>query len=313
MKKVVIIGGGTGLSYLLKSFKLLEIDLTVGVAISDNGGSTGKIRDYYQIPAPGDLRRAVVALSQEKNIEQLMNYRFDKQIDNHTIGNLILAALIDIHGNINEAVKHYRRILNVKDRIYPISVQSLHLQAIMEDNSIIVGERQIVKSDQEIKRVFYGEEARANVKIVQAILEADFVILSSGSLFSSILANLVFDEMIDALQKTTAKIVYVSNLMTEKGETTDYSLSKHLLKINEHVGFDLVDYVFANVDYEIELNLKNKYEQEGSKIVELDEENMAKYLKAHIIKGNYIKISDDGHIRHDSTKILVEFLKLLEL
>ncbi|MGL4588732.1 MAG: gluconeogenesis factor YvcK family protein [Mycoplasmatales bacterium] len=310
MKKVVTIGGGTGLSSLLRGVKLLKVDISVIVAISDNGGSTGKIRNYYDIPAPGDLRRAVLALSQEHEIEKLMNYRFDNQLDHHTVGNLILTALVDIYGDMNIAVKKYGELLNVKHRIFPVTSESIHLKAQMEDGSFIMGETDITKSPLAINQVFYEDNPRINPEIIDVIENADYIILSSGSLFTSIIANLVFKEMREAIARSKAKIVYIANILTEAGETDDYKLSDHITQINKHLISAKVDYVLANNNYSAEDTLIDEYRQEKAKCVRID--NFVKKLDVQVIENNYVDFTKNGHIRHKIPHLLVDLLELME-
>ncbi len=312
MKKVIMFGGGTGLTYLLESLKDLEVDLTVVVTTSDNGGSTGKIRNYYDIPAVGDLRRAIIALSNDENIEELMNYRFDENIEYHTIGNLIITALTNIEQDFEIAVDKYCQMLNVTKKIYPISNKSVHISALMEDGQVIEGEREIVKYNSKIKKIFYKNHELASKKIIDTLIEADFIVLSTGSLFTSIISNLVFDNMLDILPKLKAKIIYINNIMTEKGETDNFKVSDHINAINQYFEEDIIDYVLVNNnDIEIDQKIINDYIEEEAKIVNLDLQNINQD-KIKIIVNKYLKISSDGHIRHDSKKIKNDLIKIFK-
>lgn len=299
MKKIVVFGGGTGLSNLLDGLKLQPLDITVVVTISDNGGSTGKIRDYYNIPAPGDLRRAVVALSNNSEVNDLMNFRFDENIQNHTIGNLILAAFNELKGDMSEAVKAYCRLLDVSHNIIPISNESLTLCAIMKNNEIIRGESQICKYKQNIKEIFYEGNPHVNAEVLTAINDADAVIFSSGSLYTSIISNLTFVEMHKALNNNKLKKIYVANLATQAGETDKYNLSDHVNAINYHIVSSKIDYVIANNNYDVEKEVIEKYASEGSILVVADTEN----ISCRVLEKNYITISENGHLRHNVKKI----------
>ncbi len=299
MKNVVMLGGGTGLSNLLSSCKDLKLNITAGVVVSDNGGSTGKIRDFYNIPAPGDLRKTINCCIDDKDLNKLMEYRFDKNLEEHTIGNLILTALVSIKGDISLAVAEYRRIFNIKEKIFPITNQSSHLIALMEDGEIVHGESEIANYNSPIKKVMYDGDIVANHDIIEAILNADFILLSPGSLYTSIIPNLIISEVLEALKKTKAKVIYISNIMTQVGETTSYSLFDHINAIKKHSYENIINFIIANDFYDISDKLKKKYEKEGSELVILDKENIDKNIK--IISGKMIK--EGKYIRHDISKV----------
>lgn len=305
MKKIVIFGGGTGLSYLLSSLKNVPLDITVAVTIADNGGSTGKIRADYDIPAPGDLRRAVLALSEFDNLEKLMNYRFDEKMDNHTIGNLILTALVDLYGDMHNAVQEYSKLLNVKQKIIPISNESLQLSAIMQDGQQIEGETAIAKYDAPICKISYCNAARINKKVLNAVENADAIILSSGSLYTSTIPNLIFPELQELIFKNKIKVIYTANIMTQPGETSGYSLSDHINAINMHFGKNKIDTVIANSNFNIPQDIKSTYEQEGSELVKLDPEK----INCKLILNDFLIISNDNHIRHNVDELSKNILK----
>ncbi len=300
MKKVVVFGGGSGLSNLLTGLKQQPLDLTVVVTIADNGGSTGKIRNFYDVPAPGDIRRAVISLSKNEDIKQLMEYRFDKNIQHHTIGNLIITALTDLNeGKMSTAVKKYSEILEVDSKILPISDESLQLCAKFKDGQIIKGESEIAKYDCKIEEVFYEGFPRINDEVVEAVTEADAIILSSGSLYTSIIPNLVFTQMYKLLEQKKIDIIYVSNIVTQKGETDDYMVSDHLNALNKHLVNNKVCTVFSNNNYQIEDTVLDNYLSEGAKLVEIDHHN----IDSNIVEDNYIYLNEDGHLRHNVDKI----------
>lgn len=305
MKKVVVFGGGTGLSYLLSALKKIDLELTVAVTIADNGGSTGKIRKDYNIPAPGDLRRAVVALSEYENLEMLMNYRFDEKIHNHTIGNLVLAALVDLHGNMLEAVREYRNLLSVKQDIIPMSNQSLELKAEMENGEIVIGETDITSHPEKIKKLMYNEEAEINVEILEAVENCDAIILSSGSLYTSIIPNIIFKELQDIIKRKNIKVIYTANIMTQIGETIDYRLSDHIDAINNHFGENKVDVVIANSNFKIPDSIKDSYSEVGSELVKVDIEN----IDCKLILSDFLIVSEDLHVRHNVEELAKNILK----
>ncbi len=305
MKKVVVFGGGTGLSYLLSALKKIDLELTVAVTIADDGGSTGKIRKDYNIPAPGDLRRAVVALSEYENLDSLMNYRFDEKIHNHTVGNLILAALVDLHGNMHEAVKEYRNLLGVHQDIVPISNQCLELKAEMQTGEIIVGETDITKHPAQIKKLMYNENAQINTDILEAIEDCDAILLSSGSLYTSTIPNIIFKELQEIIKRKKIKIIYTANIMTQVGETINYKLSDHINAINSHFGENEIDVVIANSNFKIPNEIKESYNEVGSELVKVDIEE----INCKLILNDFLIVSEDLHVRHNVEELAKSILK----
>ncbi len=299
MINVVMLGGGTGLSNLLSSCKELNLNITAGVVVSDNGGSTGKIRDFYNIPAPGDLRKTINCCIDDKDLNKLMEYRFDDKLEEHTIGNLILTALVNIKGDIALAVEEYRRIFNIKEKIFPITNQSNHLIGLMEDGEIVYGESEITSYNAPVKKVMYDSAVIANKDIVQAIKEADFVIISPGSLYTSTIPNLIISDILSAIKKSSAKVIYISNIMTQQGETTSYNVSDHITAIEKHSYSGIIDYVIANDYYDVSEELRDNYKKEGSELVVLDKANINSNTK--IISQKMIK--EGKYIRHDISKV----------
>ncbi|MGL5020430.1 MAG: gluconeogenesis factor YvcK family protein [Mycoplasmatales bacterium] len=307
MKNIVIFGGGTGLSRLLKGIKDLPFNLTIVVTISDNGGSTGTIRDLYDIPAPGDLRRVVVALSTNEELEELMNYRFDDKLQNHTVGNLILVALTDIKGNMQSAVSSYSKLLDVEQEILPISNESLVLGAKMKNGCEVFGETQICKYPAKIDSLFYSGNPSVNATVLERIKTADAIIFSSGSLYSSIISNLIFEDLANGISKSNAKKIYVANLMTERGETEEYKLSDHINAIDNHLVHSRIDYVIANDNFDVPKEILDNYNKECASLVEIDEKN----IDAVIIRENLIRLNVNNYIRHNTIEIGTEITKIL--
>lgn len=308
MKKVVLFGGGTGLTSILRSLKNECLDLTVVVTTSDNGGSTGKIREMYDMPAPGDLRRAVVALSTLPDIEELINYRFDQRLDNHTIGNLILTAFNEMSDDFAGAVEKYKTLLDVSAKIYPVTNESLEINAIMEDGSQIIGETQMVDSKLKIEYVYYKRSVKALKQVVDAVVEADYIILSCGSLYSSILSNVVYDNILEIYPGLKAKTIYVCNLMTELGETEGYTVSDHIKALEDHLHSEL-DYILVNNNYNVPFTIYQNYLREKSSLVLLDESKIPKHI--NIIANDYMLISNDNHIRHNTAQICADIMSII--
>ena len=310
MKKVVILGGGTGLSTLLRGLKLLPLDITAVVSVCDDGRSTGKLREEFNICAVGDLRQVIASLSEtEPLIEKLLNYRFEttSDLNGHAVGNLLLTALANITGNIQEGIETLGKVLNLKGKVLPITLDSPILVGEMIDGDIIKGEHNITECQKKIKRVFYEEEVNANPNVIKAIKEADLIILSMGSLYTSIIPDLLNKEIIAAMDNSEAKIMYVCNMMTQPGETEDYTVSDHINVLSEYLGQKIVEVVVAN-NGDIPDHILTKYETEEQKDkVIFDEENLQ---DIKVIKNNYVTINDDT-IRHKVDKLSLDIYNYL--
>ena len=219
-KKVVVLGGGNGLSYLLNGLKQYPLDITAIVSVCDNGSSTGILREEFNIPAVGDIRRVLVSLSEtEPLVETLFNYRFSttSDLNGHTIGNLLLTAVQEMTGSLSEGIEVLSKILNLKGKVVPLTEDNVTLMGEMIDGSIVEGEHELTVDKRQIKRVFYKEEATPTKEAIDAIKAADLIILSMGSLFTSIIPNLICEEIIDAIAKSKAKILYMSgNLFCDR-------------------------------------------------------------------------------------------------
>lgn len=312
MKKIVILGGGTGQSTLLRGLKLLPLDITAVVSVCDDGKSTGKLREEFNILAVGDLRKVIVSLSEtEPLFEKLLNYRFEttSDLNGYTIGNLLLTALANITGNIQEGVETLAKVLNLKGKVLPITLDSPTLVGVMEDDTIIKGEHNITKSYKKIKKVYYEKEIKINSNVITAIKEADLIILSMGSLYTSVIPNLLNKEIIKVIDESKAKIMYVSNMMTQPGETDDYKASDHVKVLNEYLGNKKIEIVVAN-NGDIPKDILEKYETKEQKAqVIFDEENLE---NVKIIKNNYTTISEiDDTIRHKADKLSIDIYNYL--
>ena len=261
-KKVVVLGGGTGMSSLLKGLKEFPIDITAVVSVCDDGRSTGRLREEFHVPAMGDIRQVLVSLSEtEPLVEQLLNYRFKttSDLNGHPVGNLLLTAMADMTGNMSTGVEAFGKILNLKGKILPISDDEVTLVAKMEDGSVVEGEHNITAYNSRIKEVYYKKDPKINKDVEFAIRSADLVILSMGSIFTSIIPNLLCSKVIKLLEETNVPIMYTCNIMTQPGETDDLSVSEHINIINKYLGKRKVDVVVAN-NGKIEENMRKKYE-----------------------------------------------------
>lgn len=305
--KIVLFGGGTGLSNLLSELKKYDYDLTAIVTVADNGGSTGKIRNFYDIPAPGDLRRCAIALSENQDLATIMNYRFDKHIDNHTVGNLILTACVSLYGDFDKACLEYSKILQLKrHKVLPISNNSLHLCATMKDGAVICGEHQIVKYPQPINKIYYQEKAEILHDVIKEVQEADAIIFSCGSLYTSLIPNLLFEELIKVFDQKQEKIIYIANLMTQDGETNNFTVKNHVDIINQYLGKHKLDYVIANDNYDLALNVEKNYNLEKAQLVKLTDD----LDNINIIADDFLLVDENNHVRHNIVKIC-EIINLL--
>ena len=293
-KKVVAFGGGTGMSYLLRGLKQYPLDITAVVSVCDDGGSTGKLRNEFDILAPGDIRKVIESLSDnESELSNLLNYRFESkgELNNHSLGNLILLAEMKLQGSAQKAIETLSQILKLKGRVLPFTEDKVTLVGEMDDNSIIEGEHHITKSPKKIKRVFYKDEPNISDELLSAIKNADVIILSMGSLFTSVIPNLLSTEIKNAIDESDAKIVYCCNLFTQPGETDDYKLSDHINTLNTYLGTRKINYVIAN-DGEINPELAEKYATEEQKDPVILDKKETEKLGVQVITDDLVYIKN---------------------
>ena len=307
-KKIVVLGGGTGQSVLLSGLKRFPFDITAVVSVCDDGKSTGKLRKEFNIPAMGDVRRVLIALSETEDIVgKLVNYRFktDGDFDGHTVGNIMLTALTDIYGSMSLGIKHIAKILNLKGTVLPLTDDNVTLMGEMEDGSIVEGEHHITLSNKKIKRVFYKDKAHVNKEVITKIKEADAIILSMGSIYTSIIPNLLCKEVINAIDNSDAKIIYVCNIFTQPGETDGFKASDHIKLLNSYLGKRKIDTV-TNSE-KISKKIQKKYENlEQKDVVLVDDKN----IECENVKKPLVKIEDEM-MRHDSVKLGLEIMNIL--
>lgn len=303
MKKIVIFGGGSGLSQMLKGLKLFPIDITAVVSVSDNGGSTLRLRKDFNIPAVGDISKVLIAMSNtDKDIINLMNYRFkqSRSLGNHSVKNLLLTALLEQKGDFASAIPVLAKLLDVDGRILPITEDNAELIGITEDDKKICGETSITKTKKKIKKVMYDRNVKANPEVLKAINEADLIVFSSGSLLTSIIPNIIIEDVVNTIKKSKAPKLYICNLVTQPGETDDYKVSHHVAELEKYLGKGTINIVLAN-NVEIPKELVEKYATEEQKDpVELDEQTLKKQ-KIRVVKDKMYTI-EDGYLRHDTLK-----------
>lgn len=274
--KIVVIGGGTGLSVLLRGLKEYTSNLTAIVTVADDGGSSGRLRDELGILPPGDIRNCLAALAdKEPLMEELLQHRFRAgELAGHSTGNLLLAALCEMTGGFDCAIRAMSRVLAVRGQVLPATLTNVTLCAEMEEGKVVRGESNITGSGGRIKKVFLmPSRCYPQAEALAAIREADAVVLGPGSLYTSIIPNLLVKGIAEALAKSPAARIYVCNVMTQPGETEGYSASDHLKSITAHAG-RLVDYMIVNTGA-VPSRLKARYRQEGAKPVVADLDNIA--------------------------------------
>lgn len=305
-KKVVVIGGGHGLSTILRGIKHIEnIDITAIVTVADDGGSTGRLRRQFHIPAMGDIRNVLLSLAQSESLlANLMDYRFesnndpdkeDEDIQGHNLGNLILTALTQTCGSFMEAITTCAEVLNVKGKIVPSTLQVVTLYAMMEDKTIVKGEANIPNFNNRIIKVFYDCDVKATPAAVTAIKKADLIIFGIGSLYTSILPNVIIAKIQDALQQSTARKLYFCNVMSQPGETDGYSVEDHVMALHMHK-VDIDEVVVASD--EIPENIIERYRKQDSSVVKVVDAK-------HDYQIRYANLLDfsTNVIRHNSVKI----------
>ncbi len=310
--KVVVLGGGTGMSTLLKGLKLFPLDITAVVAVSDDGRSTGRLREEFNTIAVGDIRRVITSLSEtEPLIEKLMNYRFKttSDLDGHTVGNLILTALSNINGNLSDGIESLSKVFNLKGKVLPLTEENVVLAGIMKDNTTIIGEHNITESYKGIKKVFYKDNAHTNPLVLEEVKNADLIILSMGSLYTSVIPNIINNDMKKALKNSNAKIMYVCNMMTQPGETDNYKASDHIKALNKYLGKRKVDIIVVN-DGNISDDIITRYKDTEQKDKVIFDKEELKKLGVHIIHNNYVDIST-GVIRHKVDKLSLDIYAYL--
>lgn len=303
-KKVVVLGGGTGSSTLLRGLKEFPIDLTAIVSVCDDGNSTGVLREEFNIPAVGDIRRVLVSLSEtEPLVMELFNYRFQTKsdLDGHTVGNLLLTASSEITGNLSDGIEALSKIFNLKGKVVPLTEENVVLMGEMGDGAIVEGEHHITQYKNTIKRVFYKEKPKPTKEAIKAIKSADLIILSMGSVFTSIIPNLICEEIVEAIDSSKGKIMYVCNMVTQPGETEDFKVSDHVRLLNQYLGKRKINVVVAN-NGKIDEEMAKRYESlEQKDPVELDRKE-TKSMVEKIIADDYV-IVNNNLLRHNVLKL----------
>ena len=303
--RIVAVGGGTGLSMLLKGIKHITNNITAVVTVGDDGGSSGRLREEMGVLPPGDIRNCIAALADDEDlVTKLFQYRFKtgEGLEGHSFGNLFLTALCSITGDMVRAVKESSNVLSIRGRVLPSTLDDMKLVAEMEDGRIIHGESNIPEAHGKIKRLYTEpDDCRALPDVIEAIRNAELIILGPGSLYTSVTPNLLIKEIANEISKSNAKKIYVCNIMTQPGETDNYSVSDHVKALMQHAeSKDIIETVLVN-DF-LPSNLAKKYQLSGSYPVKLDYENLKK-LGVKVFSRKLIEDSKEGLVRHSSHRV----------
>lgn len=311
MKNVVVIGGGTGLSTLLRGLKLFPINITAIVTVADDGSSTGRLREEFDIPAVGDLRNVLVSLSEvEPLVEDLLQYRFNtySDLNKHAMGNLLLTAMYNITGSLTDSLSSLSKIFNIKGKVLPFTEDKAILVAHTLDGEVIEGESNITKAGKHIKYVEYKNKVKVTKEVISAVNNADLIIIGIGSLYTSIIPNLLSATMKRALKNAKAKKMYICNIMSEHGETDGFNVSDCIKQINKYVSKDFIDVVLAN-NKKVPDNILKLYEEEKSAQILIDKENIKK-MGVKLITSDLLYIKNN-QARHDYIKTALEVFTYL--
>lgn len=303
--KIVAVGGGTGLSTMLKGIKKITNNITAVVTVGDDGGSSGRLRQEMGILPPGDIRNCIAALADDEDlVTKLFQYRFKtgEGLEGHSFGNLFLTALCSITGNMVRAVQESAKVLNIRGRVLPSTLDDMKLAAEMEDGTIIEGESNIPESGKKIKRLFtQPSSCKPLPEVIDAISDADLIILGPGSLYTSVIPNLLIKDISEAISKSCAKKIYVCNIMTQPGETTGYSASEHIQAILNHAGYpNMIEAVLVNNS--LPEDLSPDYEKSDSYPVVIDTEAI-KAKDIDVVTTRLYEENEQKYVRHSPPRL----------
>ena len=318
MKKVVVIGGGTGNFVVLKGLKRYPLELTAIVSMADDGGSTGILRDELGVLPPGDVRQCLVALSDSSRLmRSLMNYRFENGgLGGHSFGNLLLSALEKVTGSFEKAVEEASKILNIKGKVIPVTTHQVRLKMVLNNRKVLEGEREIYLSqeiDQGYKTVYLEPYPKVNPRVVDEIANADLLVIGPGGLHTSLIPNLLVDGVCEAIRKSHARKIFIVNLMNRKGQTTGYTTGRYLQEVVQYLGEDVFDHILINKQKPLD-HLIEFYAAEGD-LVENDL-NDSRLIFAELLGAPAAELKQDplkrNLIRHDSKKLAMELIKIVD-
>lgn len=317
-RKVVVIGGGTGTSVLLSGLKHYFDDVAAVVTVADNGGGSGVLREDLGMLPPGDVRSCLLALADmEPAMEKMLNHRFTQgRLKGQNCGNLLIAAMTEIYGDFGIAIEKLSSVLRVNGRVYPMTLKDVNLAACLSSGVKVYGESQIpleaMKRGERIERLWLEpEEVDAPVESVEAIASADCIVLGPGSLYTSILPNLLVPDLREAIARAKVPRIYVSNIMSQPGETDGFTVQDHVQVIRDHGGIGLLDYCLIHSG-EVPKNALERYEEDGAHLIGYceSEREQLKAWKIQPIAASFVEVSK-GYIRHDAHAISREIRAIL--
>ena len=306
MKKVIVFGGGTGLSCLLSGLKLFPVEVTTVITVSDNGSSTGVLKQEFDIPAVGDVGKVLLSMANvDDDLVRLLRYRFHREgssLDNHPVRNILLTALIDLKGSLTEATRYMCGLLNIRGNVLPLTEEKVELVGKSATGAEeFFGEESVSQNVRYISSLSYDHDIHVADAVKQGIAGSDLIIFSPGSLYTSILPHLISEEIVEAIRAARAPIMYVSNLVTQPGETDRYNVSDHLAVLNRYLKGRRVDLVVGN-NAVIDPQVVARYlTHENKTLVALDREAIAKQ-GARVIEDDIFSIDEEGRIRHNALK-----------
>ena len=306
MKKVIVFGGGTGLSCLLSGLKLFPVEVTTVITVSDNGSSTGVLKQEFDIPAVGDVGKVLLSMANvDDDLVRLLRYRFHREgssLDNHPVRNILLTALIDLKGSLTEATRYMCGLLNIRGNVLPLTEEKVELVGRSAGGGAeFFGQESVSQNVRYISSLSYDHDIHIADSVKRAIAAADLIIFSPGSLYTSILPHLISEEIVEAIRAARAPIMYVSNLVTQPGETDRYNVSDHLSVLNRYLDGRKVDVVVGN-NAVIDPCVVSRYlTRENKTLVALDREAIAKQ-GARVIEDDIFSIDEEGRIRHNALK-----------
>ncbi|HFI0398487.1 TPA: uridine diphosphate-N-acetylglucosamine-binding protein YvcK [Streptococcus suis] len=318
--KITVIGGGTGIPVILKSLRAKNADITAIVTVADDGGSSGEIRQALQVTPPGDLRNVLLAMSDmPKLYEKIFQYRFaesDGPLAGHPLGNLIIAGISEMQGSTYDAMRLLTRFFHTTGRIYPSSETPLTLHAVFTDGTEVVGESKIADYKGMIGHVYVtntynDEEPKASRQVVESIMDSDLVVLGPGSLYTSILPNIMIPDIGKALRETKAEVVYICNIMTQRGETESFSDANHVSVLNAHLATQFVDTVLVNVEPVPKEYMNTHAFDEYLVQVKHDFQGLQEQ-GCRIISSNFLKLENGGAF-HDGDLVVEELFNILQV
>ncbi len=301
---IVVIGGGTGLSVLLRGLKEYTSNITAIVSVGDDGGSSGRIREQFDMVPVGDVRNCIVALSDREDLmEQIFDYRFERGegLDGHSLGNLLLVAMSYLTGSFHDAVSDINEVLQIRGRVLPVSDVPITLKAILDDDTEIVGESCVSQADRPIVRLtIEPEDVQPPDEALEAIASAEAIVLGPGSLFTSIIPNLLVDGIVEAILQSKAMKFYVCNVMTQAGETDNFTAEDHLFSMLEHGRKGIVDYIIVNNHETLDRDILQRYAEEGAIPVKYHKDKLEQ-LETKVIEADLL--NEQHVLRHDSARL----------